>query len=77
MKPALFSREADKLRIPRYAICTNIILLESILHVDASRLVKVYTSPLHDAHDLLLARIIEALSRVAGFDISREVECRR
>lgn len=68
------SRETDKLGIPRYTVRADVILLEPVLHVYAPRLVKVHASPLHDSHNFLLASIVETLSRVAGFDIAREIE---
>jgi hypothetical protein len=63
-------READKFGIPRYAVRANVVLLEMILHIHPSGFVKVDASPLHDAHDLLLARIIKTLSRITGFYVA-------
>lgn len=68
-------READKLWIAGDSVSSNIVLLESILHVYSARLVKVDTLSLHDAHDLLLPRVIKALARVARFYIATEVKC--
>jgi hypothetical protein len=67
-------RKANKLRIPRDTVCANIVLLEPVLHVYASRFVKVNPSTLHDAHDFLLRSVVESLSRIASFDISRQIK---
>lgn len=55
-------RKANKLRVARNTICTDVVLLEAILHVHASRFIEIYAPSLHDAHDLLLACIIQSLS---------------
>lgn len=68
-------READKLWIAGNSVSSNVVLLESILHVYSARLVKVDTLSLHDAHDFLLPRIIKALARVARLYIATEVKC--
>jgi hypothetical protein len=44
------------------------------LHVDAPGLVEVDTAALHDAHHLLLARIVESLARVAGLEVGVEIK---
>lgn len=72
--PFLALREADKLGIAGYAVGSNVILLEAVLHIYSARLVKVDTTALHDAHDLLLPRVVQALARVAGFYIATEVK---
>lgn len=69
-------READKLGIAGYSVGSNVVLLEPVLHVDSARLVKVNALSLHDAHDLLLARVVQALARVAGFYVAAEVKRR-
>jgi hypothetical protein len=56
------SRKANKLGIPWDPIRANIVLLEAILHEYPSRFVEIHSSALHDAHDLLLASIVESLS---------------
>ena len=68
------SREAHKLRVARQSIRPDVVLLEAILHVQPSRLVKVHALPLHDGLHLALPRIVEALSRVASFEICVEIE---
>ena len=70
------SRETDKLGIPRYTVCADVILLEPVLHVYAPRLVKVHASPLHDSHNFFLARVVQPLPRVA-FHVARHVEVGR
>jgi hypothetical protein len=68
------SRKANELRVARNPISADIVLLETILHVDAPGLVEVDTAALHDAHHLLLARIVESLARVAGLEVGVEIK---
>lgn len=67
-------RKAHKLRIPRNSIRPNIILLKPTLHIKPPCLVKSHAPPLHNSLNLALRRIVEALTRITGFDVGREVE---
>jgi hypothetical protein len=70
----LFSREANELRVPRYAVCANIVLFEAILHEDSSCLIKVDPPSLHDTHNLFLSRIVQSLSGVSSLDVTGQIK---
>jgi len=72
--PGSVLREADKLGVTGYPVGSNIILLEPFLHENPSGLIKVNAPSLHDAHDLFLPCVIQALARITLFHISTKVE---
>jgi hypothetical protein len=71
---SLPSRKGHKLRIPRQAIHSYIVLLETLLHVDPPGLIKANTTILHDPLHLPLPFEIQPGPRITLHDIAAQVE---
>jgi hypothetical protein len=71
---SLPSRKGHKLRIPRQAIGSDIVLLETLLHVNSPRLVEADASILHDPLHLPLPFEVQTGPGITLHDIAAQVE---
>lgn len=71
-------RETDKFRISRSTILGNASFAKALLHPGTTGFIKVHALvALHDAEDLLLGCLVEALSIVAALNVLGKVEVGR
>ena len=68
------SPKGHKLRIPRQAIRSDIVLFETLLHVDPPRLIEADASILHDPLHLSLPFEVQTGPGITLHDIAAQVE---